>query len=353
MRPTAGLRLKKLLTDHQVKVGGTALEDCYDGIAMFKELEALEKEDVGEYDLKRFRYAYEKMRDKKLPENCTPQVFATRANVFLRDVNPYLEVPLEGARLSKFFIDLLPGPLSSDARQLKRAVKADSSIDDPDKVLAQCKEIVEGAYEPNKRSGIDIDLVALIAGDILVGEPKAERKPADHDSTEGSVSKAEVAKLVAAAVASAQRKFTRSTESGGKGGAGAGRGTRNGGKPPRSLLPDGKWCNSGTCNFNHDDLRPGERCYRDPDYEGPLPLRTWNDAKQMVRILADREACGKRLGKTVKQLKPPGGGAATPPISASLADRLMDMYVLDEDTDDDDDDDDRISTNCTPFGGHL
>ena len=60
-------------------------------------------------------------------------------------------------------------------------------------------------------------------------------------------------------------------------------------------LPVGQKCSAGTCDFAHDQLKPGEPCYRDPRWAGELPVKTWDNVKQRERILADREANAKRL----------------------------------------------------------
>eukprot|EP00966_Prymnesium_polylepis_P228509 5288619-Prymnesium_polylepis.1 len=35
----------------------------------------------------------------------------------------------------------------------------------------------------------------------------------------------------------------------------------------RGRLPDGKWCKSGTCQYNHDKKHPCTPCYSDPRVE--------------------------------------------------------------------------------------
>ena len=36
-------------------------------------------------------------------------------------------------------------------------------------------------------------------------------------------------------------------------------------------LPEGTLCSKGTCDFDHDRLKPSAPCFRDPDFAGPLP----------------------------------------------------------------------------------
>eukprot|EP00965_Chrysotila_dentata_P209178 6185150-Pleurochrysis_carterae.AAC.1 len=76
-------------------------------------------------------------------------------------------------------------------------------------------------------------------------------------------------KAVAAAAA------TRKNDS--RGGAG---GNAPGGRPPYKL-PDGQWCSKGTCHFTHDQINPGEPCYRDPLWPGYLPDKVLKNKQQV------------------------------------------------------------------------
>ena len=84
-------------------------------------------------------------------------------------------------------------------------------------------------------------------------------------------------------------------------------------------LPDGVRCKRGTCTFNHDETAPDSPCYRDPEWEGPLPKRIREDKEQLGRVIKDREENAKRLGKTCKRLLE---GDAT---SANLVDMLDEL----------------------------
>jgi hypothetical protein len=90
-------------------------------------------------------------------------------------------------------------------------------------------------------------------------------------------------------------------------------------------LPEGQKCSEGFCDFAHDKLKPNEPCWRNPNWEGPLPLRVHNDERQRERIVKQREEVAAKLGKTAKPLKPPApaDGAA----SVSLVDLLQGTYM--------------------------
>ena len=338
LRPRAGLRLDKLLKAHAAKdSSGNDIPDCFDGIAMFKDLETLVDEDSSDYDVKRYEYAKRKMEEKKCPDNCPPQVYSTRVNTFIRDVNPYLDPPLEKAKLSKFILGMLPSQLDADARSLKRASLADKSIDTPDVFTQSCQALVEDAYNPSVKSLPDINLVALFAPEAERLQIAAAATAAENGHSGKPISKADVQKLIAAAVSGKAPPTTRGTGAE-RGAWGSRNGLQANGKPKGNRLPEGQTCKAGTCTFDHDSKRPGEGCYRDPDFEGPLPLRTWNDPKQMMRITKDRGDNGTKFGKSVKKLIPPTGGSAEPATApTNLADSLMDIYMIDCADEDDDD----------------
>ena len=84
-------------------------------------------------------------------------------------------------------------------------------------------------------------------------------------------------------------------------------------------------CSKGTCDFAHDRLKPGEPCYRDPNWAGPVPAKTWANPQQMERIRAARLENAKRLGVTAKELKPLSDvamAAVQPASSPSLLEQL-------------------------------
>ena len=96
----------------------------------------------------------------------------------------------------------------------------------------------------------------------------------------------------------------------GRGGGGRGRGKGAGDddeRPPRptkcSVLPP----RGPMCNIGHNTP-----CWRDPDFEGPLPLRVWKNPAAMKDIEADRLKNATRLGTTCKKLNPPPDSPATP-----------------------------------------
>jgi hypothetical protein len=56
----------------------------------------------------------------------------------------------------------------------------------------------------------------------------------------------------------------------------------------------GKLCASGTCHFDHDVKFPGQKCYRDPRWNGPLPADYADRPTTVARINDDRTVNAKR-----------------------------------------------------------
>ena len=101
LRPHAPLKLEKLKKDYPLlNASGTAIPDAYDGVEMFKKLDS--DDTVSEYESDLHQKYYERLRDKKLPENCSPQMYCSRINLMVSKINPNLPDPLSGAKLSKF-----------------------------------------------------------------------------------------------------------------------------------------------------------------------------------------------------------------------------------------------------------
>ena len=74
----------------------------------------------------------EKIRDNKLAENVTAQGFADRVNLFNTKINPFLEDPFTGTKLSSFILEFLPDALSTDKRALLRELEREGHLDDPE-----------------------------------------------------------------------------------------------------------------------------------------------------------------------------------------------------------------------------
>ena len=237
MRAKAPLRLEKLLKKHPCRDalnGNAGILGAYDGIAMYLELEGERTKAVGDYDQKRYEKAYEKMRDSKAHDNCSPTYWSQRINLFTEKVNPYLEIPLTGARLSKFIIEQLPDALSADERGLKRTI-SDVQLADATYVNDETLKIIESAYKPGDAAK---KALALAQAKGLDGD--AGRQAAESEKNHVNRMK----QMVAAAVQSAMGN-RGAPHGGGKPGAG-GRGDKSGaGDKNRATksarLPEGQY----------------------------------------------------------------------------------------------------------------
>jgi hypothetical protein len=297
MRVSAPLRLKKLMEDHPERdAHGDPIPDAHDGVSMFLDIKASTANKAAKYDAKKYELMYEKYRDTKLGDNVPPDAFAKRLNAFTVTINPFMPRPLEGDHLSTFIIEQLPSSLASDGRTLTRDLERLKVFDDPQRVLTECLKLVQDAHVPTRKAA-PVNIVDLRNRDGAVG-PGGERTLAD-------LKESDLKKLIAAVARD------------GKGG-GAGGGPKGGPKPGDNkkekkgrkssfVLPEGVTCKAGYCNFNHDEHKPGEPCYRDPEWGGPLPLPTHNNPEQLARIQAARRENAVKFNKTLKELQPPPG----------------------------------------------
>ena len=125
---------------------------------MWNELSRMRNRELSEYYVKKYARVSEKMRDTKLPDNIDPQMYATRLNTFLNDINPFLDIPYDGARLGRFIIGTLPTSLDSDGRALLRELTAsdtlkDEDIEDMEAQWPQSVCMIKGPPKAKLRSG--------------------------------------------------------------------------------------------------------------------------------------------------------------------------------------------------------
>ena len=280
-------------------------EPIPDGLAMFKEMLAKKSEAGSEYDTKFYDTAYENMRDNKVTDNVPPQMWAKRINTFTDRVNPHKRAPLDGVGLSQFIVEQLPSGLASDGRSLIRSAKAASKFDDVDYIIAETQTIVESAY------------------DLKIKPSAMAAIPGQTDTANGNgngITKKEVKAIVAAAFKSNPAGANAKTGAARNGGA------KNGTRKNGLKLPDGQLCSEGMCDFNHDEFKPGEPCYRAPGYEGPINQKTYDNLEARGRVEASKKANAARLNKPYKPLKPQVNGALAAVATAGLDDMLVDLF---------------------------
>ena len=182
------------------------------------------------------------------------------------------------ARLGKFIIDQLPSALASDGRSLKRAL-TDAQLADESHVTKATLTLIKDAYNPAVNgAGANAVHKALGLAQASDGADAAKAAAAAAKTEENRMRQMMAAMLKKAGVSESALAALGSSK--GKGDKGPPKG-----KGSSVRLPDGKFCSEGTCNFNHDETHPGQRCYRAPGFEGPLPLRTYNNVPQRERIV--------------------------------------------------------------------
>ena len=74
----------------------------------------------------------------------------------------------------------------------------------------------------------------------------------------------------------------------------------------------GKLCASGTCHFDHDVKFPGQKCYRDPRWNGTLPADYADRPTTVARINDDRTVNAKRMGVSHTPLQVPAKSGVKP-----------------------------------------
>ena len=269
LRKTAPIKLKSVTAKCGHVDAGVMSTESFDGVAMWKMLEADEKADVSDYHAKQYQLQYEQLRDHPLKNNCSPQDFSERMDLFAESINPYLDVPFEGARFGKFVLAQLPECLGADVRSLKRELEGVSKykLDDADYVVGKALALVQDAHKPSTKS-IPAVVQLAINGKAAAGVNSADAAAAARlKKMEAGIERLlqrEAAAMVANPQGGPKGGFHPNDKKGEpKGGAGGG-----------NRLPEGQLCSKGTCNFAHDRLKPDAPCFRDPSWPGPLPHRT-------------------------------------------------------------------------------
>ena len=289
MRTTAPGRFKLLEAKH---VLGPPHEHMLNGGAMFREVIALlgTMDVEGEAKLAKSQAEWFASPAGRLGDNVSQNQFDARVNEFDVHVNPALKMQYIGSNYVEYLLDnCMPPCLETEARLLRREIEAAGKMADEAHARAEIKKMIGRAHKPDLAPPVVPSLRATIMS--MRPAPKAPKAPA-------------LGGPVAAAGQVPQSGRKRDSKKEGAGGGN--KAARNRSKK----LPDGETCKSGTCDNNHGD----SPCFRDPNYEGPLPH--WVGPDAVIKILESREEVGKRLGKPVKKLKPQQPRPAAPVVPA-------------------------------------
>ena len=271
LRPHAGLRLKKLQSDHIVSGTINCVDAIYDGIEMYKSLSALRtaalskpKRDKVKNDLKVFESAV-------LSDGCSGQEYMMKVNTFVRDINPYLDRPYEKESLTEYIVELMPPSLTSDGLAILRELEREGESDDHMKAQGLCETVVEAHAKSKGVAKTPLAAAVPGLGSKEISGKEMKKLMAGPDAAWQAALQA---RPVSAAALAVMRKN-------GNGNGGAGKDDVN---PRTGRAANGKRCPSGTCSFPH----AGE-CWRDPRVKTADP-GLFTKPGQLERIEADRKA---------------------------------------------------------------
>ena len=312
LTPNALALLESLQTAYPCKdAAGAIIPDAYHGQNMwFKLVTQLDEAEL-EAKVQAHEKVCEGIRDHVLPDNVDLQTFSDVV-VLLDKHNALQESPWAGEKYGKVVLGFMPDALGTDVRQIKARLKDADHLKDKSKVIQACKDLIAATHKPS---------VAPTSMHAVKGFTSKNWLDDLKDS---------IAKTAKDSVNAAMQSHASKFRGGGNGGGGNGNGGGNpqGGprKTSRGRLADGKRCSSGTCVFNHDEVKPGAVCFRDPRVEVTLPAKLWADTKHVANIAKDRDAEAKRLHITAKALRGPDGTSYTaatatpaPAVPASAA----------------------------------
>ena len=119
LRPNAELLLNEL----QDSCALAGITGQHDGYAMLKamRLKAALHSVIQDLSARFHESAWESMRDQKLPNGCSSQMFSDKVNTLLKDHLPHLEsVDLTGTKLSKAIVNFMPAACATEGRALMR-----------------------------------------------------------------------------------------------------------------------------------------------------------------------------------------------------------------------------------------
>ena len=323
MRTTAPLKLATLYEKHKyVDLSGNQVPGAYHGVNMFLELSKEADEGcVSEYSGQEYEDAYDHIKKRPLPDNASPDQYSRRINQFTVKVNPFMNRPLKGEELSRFIVGQLPPNLESDARTLMRELKNKQLLGDPGNTCAEGLKLIESAYKPNRKVALPANVVSDVDQAAATGDGLSESKV---QKLINSAVKTAVNAATGPVTGDTRQRFGRRAGGQAAGGDTSGRN----GKAGRFQIPDGKTCSEGWCTFNHDEIKPGEPCYRSPGFTGPVPIKTWESLPQRERINEAKKANAVKSGQTYKPLVAPSGTNVKMVAAPDMEGGLLDLFDM-------------------------
>ena len=291
MTPHALHRWEQLKAVH--KLTGRYL----DGIGMLEEIGKHGNHASSELtamDATRHEAVIAQARAARLPDGCHVETYTSKVTTALAEHMPYLERAADDAFKVKFLLDCLPTieGTDTDKRRLMQDIASKGKETDVAYVMQEATALVMAAQRA--------DATPILLAHVPINErfklamqgtfPSATPPPIAAAVTKPP--NEEAAKKQAAADKTKKEKD---------------RNKKRDEKRKAFLLPEGQLCAQKSCKFVHEGP-----CYRYPSFEGPIPERDLNNEQKMLRLEADREEVGKRLGMPVKKLMGRPGGKPVP-----------------------------------------
>lgn len=327
MRQGAPIELLALEATHKYVA---PYDSMIDGRNMWVALYAL-KGRQGDRDAVRTAYKQVTwLREHKLPSNSTKSDYLRRVKEFATEVNPHLDQKFTGADLSRLHVEWIPEDLAIDQRMLEREFDKAGTWATPATVQAElcelfirchkttvhapeylsCMDAVAAALCPAVRPAAPLTLAPIVASNTAADVLRARALGGDQEAT----------RLLA----------LMSNQGKGKG-KGKGKEGKNKNVAGVTRIVGGKLCASGTCHFDHDVKFPGQKCYRDPRWNGPLPPDYADRPTTVARINDDRTVNAKRLGVSHTPLQVPAKSGVKP-LHPLLGAPVFGMFGMSEES---------------------
>ena len=325
LRPKAASLLLRMQKKHRDAAASAALgTDVYDGHAFVKTMRTERKGTSAPAKNRSYQWhemQYRTMLLSKLPDGCSSQDYADKCNDLLTNHLPYFKtIRLEGEFLSETYLEFLPESLKGVAAGIEDDMREKGTFGDSDAVMARAKRNVGKMAD----ASVEHARLACAVGCRPLGPrcaagafppaagAAAQPRPAATPSDQGGGSgESEAIKRIEKALAAVIAK-------GGGGKDDSARAKKKAERFARGRLPDGAFCKSGTCQYNHDEKHPGKPCYNDPRVEITISYEASQVKGYKSRLEERRSVQGKKLGVTPKPIKvaPQGTAPANPLVPA-------------------------------------
>ena len=304
MAPKAPVWLAKLQRAHSIGTySAMSIHHPCNGIDMIKALhaellatdrETIDREKIGD----RFRemMAPTFVLGMYAGTEDTPESFLKLTNEMSLDLIPYLESPPSDAELAKTYLRWLPPSIGADVRRTEAELKQEGKSADLTVTIEKVTALLTKVQSGERR-------VAMIAAPIaqqaaLVASVARAEKAAVDSAT---------AAAAAASQPSSRRKRGGDAAKAAEAAAAAATAAKSQGKKATERK-ERAWCSSDSCQLDHDTRAPGQPCWSDSQWEGPLPQIVSSsgraiDGGMVERLLDRRVAHAAKKKLTLKKLQ--------------------------------------------------